>query len=167
MHGGRIVTGDLGVGCALDFDHTHDGMRSALFIRFHERVPEQHFRRHNPKNPEQGGCKKDSGGKDRQALKEAALQLRKGWANLTNQHLERHGHTARVDHRSNKERGIASAPGRHLGQARIKRMKEAAEGPEPVCLPITEALTVLFLLFLAELAATAMDSAIIFAATHT
>lgn len=132
-----------------------------------ERVPEQHFRRHNPKNPEQGGCKKDSGGKDRQALKEAALQLRKGWANLTNQHLERHGHTARVDHRSNKERGIASAPGRHLGQARIKRMKEAAEGPEPVYLPIAEALTVLFLLFLAELAATAMDSAIIFAATHT
>lgn len=131
-----------------------------------ERVPEQHFRRHNPKIPEQGGCKKDSGGKDRQALKEAALQLRKGWADLTNQHLERHGHTARVDHRSNKERGITSAPGRHLGPARIKKMKKAADSPDPAYAAMTNALVVLFLLVLADLAAAAMDKAIIFAATH-
>lgn len=89
------------------------------------RDPVQFFKRFNPKNPEQGGAKKYSGGRERQALREELVERRKGWADLTNAHLARHGHEARVDHRSNRERGILQEAGRHLGQARIKQMKGA------------------------------------------
>lgn len=42
---------------------------------------------------------------------------RERWAQLANQHLERAGHTARIDHRSLAEQGIDREPTRHLGPA--------------------------------------------------
>jgi hypothetical protein len=87
-----------------------------------ERVPEQHFRRFNAKNPEQGGCRKDSGGKNRIELREELKRLRERWAHVQNEALEAHGHATRVDHRSNCERGIERAPERHLGHLGIKKM---------------------------------------------
>ena len=89
------------------------------------RDPLQYFRRYNPKNPQLGGAKKDSGGKERQVLREELVERRKAWADLTNSYLARYGHEARVDHRSNRDRGIEQAPGRHMGQARIKQIKDA------------------------------------------
>jgi MobA/MobL family. len=39
------------------------------------------------------------------------------WGDLANAALERHGHAARIDHRSHAKRGIAAEPTRHLGPA--------------------------------------------------
>ena len=39
------------------------------------------------------------------------------WGDLANAALERHGHDARIDHRSHAERGIEAEPTRHLGPA--------------------------------------------------
>lgn len=39
------------------------------------------------------------------------------WAELVNGALERAGHSQRIDHRSNKERGIEATPSQHLGPA--------------------------------------------------
>lgn len=89
-----------------------------------ERPPEQFFSRYNATHPESGGCRKDSGGKDRIAMKERLETVRKTWAQLQNVALEKHGHAARVDHRSYKEQGIGREPERHLGQARIRNMSE-------------------------------------------
>lgn len=92
-----------------------------------ERSPEQHFSRYNPKNPEKGGCRKDSGGKSPIALRNELKETRKAWAELTNEHLARQGHTARVDHRSHKDRGLEAAPGKHLGPSRVKKLQDAAK----------------------------------------
>ena len=39
------------------------------------------------------------------------------WGDLANAALERHGHAARIDHRSHAKRGIEAEPTRHLGPA--------------------------------------------------
>lgn len=88
------------------------------------RPPEQHFKRYNSAFPELGGCKKDSGGREPATLKAEVNSRRERWADLQNQHLEKHGYEARVDHRSNRDRGIKSNPERHLGSAAIKKMSE-------------------------------------------
>lgn len=87
-----------------------------------ERTPSQHFKRYNPTNPELGGCKKDSGGREPGELKNELVSRRENWASLQNKFLEANGHAARVDHRSNKDRGIHSSPERHLGPVGIKKM---------------------------------------------
>jgi hypothetical protein len=92
-----------------------------------QRSPEQHFKRFNPKHPEQGGCKKDSGGKEPAELKQKVGSLREGWANLQNAHLDKYGHAARVDHRSNHDRGIEKETEKHLGAAAIKQMSPEAK----------------------------------------
>jgi hypothetical protein len=96
-------------------DRTPDGI---------ERSPEIHFKRYNAANPEQGGCKKDSGGRDKITLKNELITRRERFATLQNEYLEKHGHVARVDHRSNRERGIEQEPERHLGRVGIKKMTE-------------------------------------------
>ena len=56
--------------------------------------------------------------KDRDLNKPEQLQQwREQWAHLANRHLERHGHEARIDHRSLKEQGIDREPTIHLGYA--------------------------------------------------
>jgi hypothetical protein len=49
--------------------------------------------------------------------KEQMLAWREKWANLANRHLERHGHDARIDHRSLEAQGIEREPTVHLGYA--------------------------------------------------
>src|SRR5690606_29766571 len=39
-----------------------------------ERSGEQHFKRYNQKTPESGGCRKDSGGKDRLVLRNELVE---------------------------------------------------------------------------------------------
>lgn len=53
----------------------------------------------------------------RRKLETLADWSRNRWAELTNEALEAAQSTARVDHRSHKERGIPSAPSKHLGPA--------------------------------------------------
>lgn len=81
------------------------------------RDPEQYFKRYNAKAPEKGGCRKDSAGTE-----ERLLATRERWAKVQNLHLERHGHEARVDHRSLKNQGIERAPEPHFGPGRVKHM---------------------------------------------
>lgn len=87
-----------------------------------ERTPEQMFRRYNPKHPERGGCRKDSGGMGRTELRDSVQRLKKQTAMAQNEALACHGHEARVDHRSLKEQGLSRKPERHLGPGRIRRM---------------------------------------------
>lgn len=87
-----------------------------------DRLPEQHFKRYNSAKPELGGCKKDSGGKDRGTLREGLINTRENWARIQNAALEKFEHETRVDHRSNKDRGIEAKPERHLGYLGIKKM---------------------------------------------
>ncbi len=87
-----------------------------------DRSPDLHFKRHNSSHPELGGCKKDSGGKPPEVLREELIAVRETWANIQNAYLIRHGHQARVDHRSHQDRGILHAPEKHLGHIGIKKM---------------------------------------------
>ena len=89
-----------------------------------ERDAEQMFRRYNPVNPSHGGCRKDSGGKSPLELRDQLVAQRKLWADIQNTALEKHGHAARVDHRSYRDQGIEREPEHHLGQARIRNMSE-------------------------------------------
>ena len=86
------------------------------------RPPEKYFSRHNSANPELGGCRKDSGGKAFATLKPELKRIRGDFAELQNKFLEKYGHPARVDSRSNLERGIDNKAERHLGSAAIKKM---------------------------------------------
>ncbi len=90
-----------------------------------ERTPEQHFRRYQPANPGQGGCKKASGGKHPLVLKDELKESRRVWAGLVNTGLAEAGHEARVDHRSYKERGVDRRPEQHLGAFRSSKLTEA------------------------------------------
>lgn len=89
-----------------------------------DRSPQQTFARYNPQHPERGGCKKDSGGKNRMELRDAARAQRRLIAEIQNGMLAEVGAIVRVDHRSYKERGIEAMPERHLGAARVKHMSE-------------------------------------------
>jgi hypothetical protein len=84
-----------------------------------ERNSAQYFKRYNAKQPERGGCKKDSAGTE-----ERLLATRQSWAEIQNQHLARHGHAARVDHRSLKEQGIEREPEIHLGGIGVRKLAE-------------------------------------------
>lgn len=54
--------------------------------------------------------------KDRsQNSRETLAQWREAWAKTANRHLERHGHAARIDHRSLEAQGVAREPTQHLG----------------------------------------------------
>ncbi len=82
-----------------------------------ERDPSQYFKRYNAKNPERGGCKKDSAGTE-----ERLLATRQSWAEIQNEHLAHYGHSARVDHRSLKEQGIDREPEFHLGGIGVRKL---------------------------------------------
>jgi len=87
-----------------------------------ERSPEQHFRRFNRQHPELGVCQKDGAGVHIAEMKARLHASRKLWADLQNEALVKHGHSAVVDHRSHAARGISREPERHLGAARIRKM---------------------------------------------
>lgn len=88
-----------------------------------ERDPEQYFKRYNGKVPEKGGCKKASGGRKTKAERKAELvALRERWADVQNAHLERNGHSSRVDHRSLKDQGIDREPEKHFGGVGVRKL---------------------------------------------
>lgn len=94
-------------------DRTDDGI---------ERPAERFFSRYNALNPEKGGRKKASGGRNRMQVRDEVIGKRKMVADTINRHLAIHGHEARVDHRKLKEQGITRKAERHLGPARIREM---------------------------------------------
>lgn len=51
----------------------------------------------------------------RAKIENIADRERARWGELANAALERHGHEARIDHRSHAERGIEAEPSQHLG----------------------------------------------------
>lgn len=69
-----------------------------------DRPPEVFFRRSNPKSPELGGCKKDSGGRSAKQLRLEVIGRKKLWADLQNDALREAGRPERVDHRSEPAR---------------------------------------------------------------
>lgn len=90
-----------------------------------DRAPDQMFSRFNAKDPETGGCRKDSGGKTPMELRQEVTATRKLAADTQNQVLAEYGHVARVDHRSLRERGLERRPERHLGAHFIEGMGAA------------------------------------------
>ena len=73
--------------------------------------------------PEGFAAKKDPDMNRREQLGE----WREKWANLANRHLERHGHEARIDHRSLKEQGIDREATVHLGYAANEMAQRGAQ----------------------------------------
>ncbi len=70
--------------------------------------------------------------------------IRSRWAELVNEHLAEHGHTARIDHRSLDAQGIDREPTSHKGPAvtAIERRGEQAHVSERIREDITERLRV-------------------------
>jgi hypothetical protein len=87
-----------------------------------ERSADRFFSRYNAKQPEKGGCRKSSGGRNRMQIRDDVIIKRKLVADIINQHLAMNGHDARVDHRTLKAQGFKREAERHLGPARIKGM---------------------------------------------
>ena len=74
-------------------------------------------------------------------IENMADRERARWGELANAALERHGHEARIDHRSHAERGIEAEPSQHLGpqahgyerrtgQPSAKRIQQEQEAAE-------------------------------------
>lgn len=84
------------------------------------------FKRHDSKVPERGGWKKDTGGATYAAVVDRLKADRKMVDEVTNRHLACHGHDQRVDHRSHKDRGIDTVPGKHYGPKRIWSQQRAS-----------------------------------------
>lgn len=89
-----------------------------------ERPAERFFLRYNAQQPEKGGRKKTSGGRNRLEIRHDLIQMRKNVADIINHHLAINGHSARVDHRTLSERGVKKKPERYLGPAKIKNMSD-------------------------------------------
>lgn len=64
--------------------------------------------------------------KDWQLDKGQLEEWREQWAHLANRHLERHGHEARIDHRSLEAQGADREPGVHLGYAANEMTRRGA-----------------------------------------
>ena len=67
-----------------------------------ERTEETHFKRYNPKNPENGGARKDRTYTSRSYV----FDVRKEWTNHVNDYCAKHNLETRIDHRSYKDQGI-------------------------------------------------------------
>ena len=87
-----------------------------------ERDRQQYFKRGNSKHPERGGNMKD---REKWHPKEKPLEIAKDWAALENKYLERHGHEARVDHRSLEDQKIAA-----IERGDVEKAKELNREPE-------------------------------------
>lgn len=102
--------------CHLMFsDRANDGI---------ERGSDEFFKRYNPKAPEKGGAKKLNTGLDYTTRKQNLKDQRMRLQNQYNAYLERAGHTARVDLRNWKERGLTEQP-RNIPMHEIKKPQVA------------------------------------------
>lgn len=97
-------------------DRMPDGIR---------RSAEQTFRRHNAADPEAGGCRKASGGRNRMQLRDELIDMRRKCAAIQNEALSENGCDARVDHRTLKAQGIKRTPERRLGPTGVKRLDDS------------------------------------------
>lgn len=88
------------------------------------REPEKMFARYNGRQPDAGGCRKDSGGRSPMELRQQVTAIRKLVAETQNQVLAEYGHEARVDHRSLRDQGVQRHAERHLGQRFIESMAD-------------------------------------------
>jgi hypothetical protein len=100
--------------------HAGNGSNPHAHIVFSERINDGHnrdrerwFKRAANKGrpPETGGARKANLGKNRTWLQDT----RQLWARTANSYLMLSGHDARIDHRSNANRGIADEPTEHRG----------------------------------------------------
>ena len=66
----------------------------------------------------------------RAKIENMADRERPRWGELANAALERHGHQARIDHRSHAARGIKAEPTRHLGPAAASFERRTGEKSE-------------------------------------
>lgn len=69
---------------------------------------------------------------DHKAITEQATHWREGWAKTANRHLARHGHEARIDHRSLEAQGLEREASQHLGPTatRMERDGKASDRGE-------------------------------------
>lgn len=137
----RELTKEQQIAAAREFAQTICGDKHPYFLGFHakegnphihlmfagrmldgiERDQEQFFKRYNAKNPDRGGCRKESSGDARGP--EWVKQIRNDWQDIANHHLADGGHDDRIDHRSHAARGLDEAPGVHLGR-RATRLEQ-------------------------------------------
>jgi MobA/MobL family len=102
LHEKRASDGGLNPHIHVAFSsRTMDGMA---------RTPAQFFKRYNAEAPERGGARKDH----RMHARGALLRQRQTWADIANWHLERGGHSERLDARSLEAQGIARTPTHYL-----------------------------------------------------
>ncbi|MBD7923090.1 MobA/MobL family protein [Xanthomonas translucens] len=97
------------------------------------RSPERMFSRYNAKQPNAGGCRKDSGGKSPMELRQQVTAIRKVVAETQNEMLAEHGHDVRVDHRSLRDQGMQRRAERHLGQRFIEGMADVERAQYAEC----------------------------------
>jgi len=90
----------------LPLDRDGENAHPHAHILYSDRIPDEFerdeetfFSRHNPKDPAQGGCKKDGGGKSPAQVFFDVLHRKRLWAELQNSALAAAGHAAQVDHR--------------------------------------------------------------------
>lgn len=124
--------------------HAHIMFSERLNDGIKRDTPEHYFKQASSKDPGRGGCKKvNSARKTSEERKADLIALRARWADLQNEHLAKHGHADRVDHRTLAERGVDRFPAEHLGpkaaamekrghptwrgQARAQRLVDTAE----------------------------------------
>lgn len=84
-----------------------------------ERSADQFFKRANSKNPELGGAKKSTHANS----KEFVQEVRTTWRELANQHLEQHGHIARIDERTLEAQGIDREASRRINRPEFQAMR--------------------------------------------
>jgi hypothetical protein len=92
-----------------------------------ERALERMFSRYNAKQPELGGCRKDSGGLSPLELRANVLYMRKTIADLQNEALADSGHKARVITAACANRASNASP-KPLGASTHPRHVRGREG---------------------------------------
>jgi hypothetical protein len=97
--------------------HAHV-MYSERIIDGIERTEDLFFKRYNAKAPERGGCQKVNRGVTAAARSAELVDTRALWGEIQNAHMAKHGHVARVDHRSLAAQGIERVAEPHIGPNR-------------------------------------------------
>jgi hypothetical protein len=101
-----------------DQPHVHALVYPKIPDGISRRDPAQIFKRANPKNPAQGGWKKDTGGGTLADAKEKLRTQRAKACEILNQCLRANGVDLQLDHRSYATRGINRDRTKHLGAYR-------------------------------------------------
>lgn len=94
----------------------------------YDRTAERFFSRSNSKNPATGGAPKLTGGKSPKQMAIQLLQTKAEAASLINKALVEAGVSQKVEHRSNKERGIARSAERRLDPSEVRKL--SSEGKQ-------------------------------------